>query len=284
MSFSVLLAAAAASASPNAETCTGRVLDYAAWKEAPGQKWDYDLSGPDGKARLTIIGAEHSRTQSHPQFARIATAFAEAAPTLALFEGPDRGVGADEAATIANMGESGLVRFLAAKSGAKTRSLELPPPDQVKALLATFPADQVMLFFILREAARLRDREGKSGAALDEAVAAMLAKVGPMASAMGLSEPLTDLPALDSAARKYWPERDWRTFPASWFSPGADDKATGGIFLGAINRADSSNRDRHMYDLIATAVRGGERVFVVVGRNHVPMIAPALDCALRTSG
>lgn len=284
MSLTVLLAAAAASASPNADTCTGRVLDYATWKEASDQKWDYAAPGPDGKALLTIIGAEHSRIQSHPQFARIGRAFAEAAPTLALFEGPDRGIGPDEAATIANMGESGMVRFLAGRSGAKTRSLEPSPPDQVKALLANFPADQVMLFFILREAARLREREGKTGTALDEAVSAMLAKVGPMASAIGLSEPLTDLAALDSAARKYWPERDWRSFPASWFSPGADDKATGGIFLGAINRADSSNRDRHMYDLIAGAVRGGERVFVVVGRNHVPMIAPALDCALRTSG
>src|SRR5687768_16558299 len=278
-----LLALLAAAAAPQpADACAAQVLDYAAWTEAPGQAWDYALSGPDGKARVTIIGAEHSRDVSHPQFARIATAFAETAPSLALFEGPDRGVGADEAATIANMGESGLVRFLAAKNGAQVRSLELSPPDQVKALLATFPADQVMLFFILRETARMRDREGKAGAALDEAVSAMLRKVGPMASAMGLAEPLTDLPALDSAARKYWPDREWRTFPSNWFSPGADDRKTGGIFLGAINRADSANRDRHLFGLITSAAKAGEKVFVVVGRNHVPMIAPALDCALKS--
>ena len=281
MSFAIFLAAAAV-ASPPADTCAARVLDYATWKEAPGQVWDYSLAGPGGEKRLTIIGAEHSRTQTHPQFARIDAAFAEASPTLALFEGPDRGVGADEAATIANMGESGLVRFLAGKNGAQVRSLEISPPDQVKALLATFPADQVMLFFILRETARIRDREGKAGAALDEAVSAMLRKVGPMASAMGLAEPLTTLPALDTAARKYWPDRDWRSFPSSWFSPATDDKKTGGVFLGAINRADSANRDRHMFGLITSAVKAGEKVFVVVGRNHVPMIAPALDCALKS--
>lgn len=263
----------AASGTQPADQCSAKVVDYADWKEAPGQVWDYDLPG------LTIIGAEHSRTPSHPQFARIAGAFAESKPSLAFYEGPDRGVGADEAATIAAMGESGLIRYLAGRNGAQARSLEPSPPDQVKALLATFPADQIMLFFILRETARMRDREGLSGAALDASVSTMLQKVGPMASAMGLSEPLTDLPALDAAARKYWPERDWRSLPGSWFSPGADDKATGGIFLGAINRADSAFRDRHMFALISAAVTAGERVFVVVGRNHVPMIAPALDCA-----
>jgi hypothetical protein len=109
----------------------------------------------------------------------------------------------------------------------------------------------------------------------------MLRKMGPMASAMGLSEPFADLPALDAAARKYWPNRDWRTLPADWFSPSADDKTTGGVFLGAINRADSANRDRHMFGLISDAVKSDEQVFVVVGRNHVPMIAPALDCGLK---
>ena len=282
MSLSMLIAAAAAAAPQPADSCNLRVLDYAAWREAPGQVWDYALSGGDGNPSLTMIGAEHSRDRSHPQVARIGAAFAATAPTLVFYEGPDRGVGADEAETIANMGESGLVRFLAGKSGAQVRSLELSPPDQVKALLAAFPADQVMLFFVLRETARMRDREGKSGAALDEAVSAMLGKMAPMAAAMGLSQPLGDLPALDSAARKYWPDRDWRTLPANWFSPGADDKATGGIFLGAINRADSANRDRHMFGLISGAVKSGEKVFVVVGRNHVPMIAPALDCALRS--
>ncbi len=281
MILSAWLAAAAAAAQP-ASACEPRILDYASWREARGQSWDYSLPAQDGRPRLVIIGAEHRRDASHPQFARIARAFAEGKPTMALYEGPDRGVAADEAAAIASGGESGLVRYLAGRAVIPARSLEPSPPEQVRALLASFPPDQVMLFFILRETARIRDREGKSGADLDEAVAAMLKKVEPMAAAMGLAEPISDLAALDSAARKYWPERDWRTLPAGWFSPAADDKATGGVFLGAINRADSSYRDRYMFASIENAVRSGERVLVVVGRNHVPMIAPALDCAFGT--
>lgn len=37
----------------------------------------------------------------------------------------------------------------------------------------------------------------------------------------------------------------------------------------------------HMVAVLAEAVREGERAFAVVGRNHVPMQAPALRCALQ---
>ena len=148
-------------------------------------------------------------------------------------------------------------------------------------LLAAHPIDQVNLFFVLREAARLRDREGAVGQALDRAVGTLIARSSEMARSGGLSLPVTDLASLDSSVRRYWPDRDWRALPADWFSPAAEDAATGGLFLGAINRTDSMNRDRHMVRQLAAAARRGLRVFVVVGRNHVPMQAPALDCALR---
>ncbi len=35
-----------------------------------------------------------------------------------------------------------------------------------------------------------------------------------------------------------------------------------------------------MLEVISDAVLDGGRVFAVVGRNHVPMKAPALRCAL----
>lgn len=251
------------------------VPDYAAWRETPGQSWDFAWPAA-GERRLTIIGAEHLRDPANAQFRRIADAFAAAKPSLVFFEGPDRGVRAEGESTIRETGESGYVRFLATSAGIPARSLEPSPPAQMKALLAQFPPDQVLLFFVLRESARLRDREGKSGPALDSAVSALLAKI----AALGAPLPFRDVPGLESAAKGYWPARDWRSLPAAWFSPLADDKATGGVFLGAINRADSNNRNRHMAALFADAVGKGERPFVVVGRNHVPMLAPALRCRL----
>ena len=276
----MLLAAAAAQQAGGG--CEARVLDYARWREAPGQQWDYRWSGPADKA-LTILGAQHLRDPADPQFAHIARAFAEARPTLAFFEGPDRGVAQDAGETIRSRGESGYLRFLAAQAGIAARSLEPSPGQQLAMLLAAHPLDQVNLFFILREAIRLRDREGQSGAALDQAVSQLIARSAQMAAGARLVLPVTDLATLDAAVRRYWPDRDWRTLPAQWISPGADDARTGGVFLGAINRSDSMNRDRHMVRQLVEATRAGNRVFVVVGRNHVPMQAPALDCALRAA-
>jgi len=278
MSLIVSAAAVAALAQPALDACFARMPDYAAWREAPDQVWDYRWSGETGA--VTILGCEHLRDPAHPQFARFAAAFAEAQPTLALFEGPDRGVDGSEEATIRNMGESGQLRFLARAAGVPVRSLEPSPGQQIGMLLAEHPIDRVLLFFTLREAARLRDREGATGAGLDASVGALLQRVAELGGGAGLRLPFTDVPGLERAAARYWPGRDWRTIPANWFSPGADDAETGGAFLGAINRADSTNRNRYMVQEIATAARRGERVFVIVGRSHVPIQAPALDCAL----
>ena len=245
------------------------VLDYGSWKPSAATEWDF-RSHP-----VTVIGAEHSRDPLHEQFGRIASAFERAKPTLLLFEGPDRGIAGSRDETIRSGGESAFARLLAKGAGIPARSLEPSPGDQLKALAGSFPQDQVMLFFVLREAARLRDREHLSGGKLDAAVSSLLqraAGMGPM--------PFTDLTGLDQAFRRHWPARDWRTVEARWFDPLADDTATGGKFFAAINRSNSTNRNRHLMKLLTDAAGKGERVFVVVGRNHVPMIAPALKCRL----
>ena len=278
----MFIAAMAAAQAP-ADSCQARVLDYSGWAEAPGQSWDYHWSS-EGSGALTIFGAEHQRDPAHPQFARIAAAYAEAAPDLIFFEGPDRGIADNPEETIRTRGESGYARFLATRGEADIRSLEPSPGEQMAMLLAAHPLDQVNLFFVLREAARLRDREGRNGTALYEAVATLIGRSVEMAGRAGVTLPVTDLASLETLARRYWPDRDWRALPGDWFSPGADDTRTGGQFLGAINRTDSMNRDRHMVRQLVEAVRSGRRVFAVVGRNHVPMQAPALDCALRGQG
>lgn len=50
--------------------------------------------------------------------------------------------------------------------------------------------------------------------------------------------------------------------------------------MAAINAASSEARDVHMYRALARAALSGEKVFAVVGRNHVPMQAEALRCAI----
>lgn len=276
--LAALLAALLTQADPIA-ACERRLLPYEGWTETPDTVWSLDLPAASG-GRLVYLGAEHSRDPAHEQFARIEAAFVESQPTVVFYEGPDRGVGAAAADTIATRGESGYVRLLAASTGATVRGLEPGPIDLIRDLTASHPTDQVFLFFILREVARMRDREGLSGAALDVAAARLIERAAGMAESAGIAAPFSDLAGLEAAYTHYWPATDWRAVAPAWFDPMADDARTGGRFMAALNRASSAARNRHMYRLLAETTRSGERVFAVVGRNHVPMQAEALRCAL----
>lgn len=279
--FAILAASAVLAADPIA-TCESRLLSYTGWRETPDTVWSLDLPSRSG-GRLTYVGARHSRDPADPQFAGIEAAFREAQPTAAFYEGPDRGVGADGPDTIKTRGESGYVRWLAAEGGVRIAPLEPSPVDQFQALSERFPADQVELFFVLREAARLRDREHLDSEALEPAVGALLSRLAGMTVAAGVELPFTDVDGLRAAYQTYWTDgSDWRAAPSAWFDPTADDAKTGGRFMAAINAASSEVRDVHMYRTLARAARSGDKVFAVVGRNHVPMQAEALRCALAT--
>lgn len=239
---------------------------------------------PEGSFRLRLdstvgaldyVGARHSTDPADPQFAAIEAAWRGVGPTVAFYEGPLRPGAETAEATIRQTGESGFVRWMAARDSVPVARLEPPPGPEFGAVAEAVGPEPAALFFVLREAVRLRDRAGATGAALDEAVTGLLRQAAPL----GL--PLSDLGALDTAyARHFDTPADWRDAPAAWFDPGADDGATGGRFMAEANRTSSTFRDRHMATVLAQSVLQGERVFAVVGRDHVPAQAPAIRCLL----
>jgi hypothetical protein len=259
------------------ETCEAKLVRYEDWVEAPDTAWALDLSRAPG--HLVYIGVEHSRDAEDRQFAMIEQTFAQARPTIVFYEGPDRGIGADGRDTIRTRGESGFVRWLASEAGVPVRTLEPSPIDLFRGLSADYPADQVELFFVLREAARLRDREHVSGPALTSAVGALLSRLQSLVGETTL--PFATVSGLETAYASYWNAGpDWRSVPAAWFDPNADDAKTGGRFMAKLNAASSERRNVYMYRALATAALAGERVYAAVGRNHVPMQASALRCAI----
>lgn len=276
----LLLAAgvAAGGAQPaRVEACLDRIVPHADWVADPDSTWSIAIEGPEGGA-LRYLGAKHVTDPADPQFAAIAAAWDSLRPTRAFFEGPDRGIAGEAEATIEAYGESGYVRFLAARDGIPVSTLEPSPMDEAAHLYDRFPEDRVALFYLLREASRLRERRGMDGPAIEAAVAELIAR----ADAMGLLRgEIRSVEALERAYEGYWddPEQWWRA-PAKWFDPMRPSRETGGIFTNGINAASSGFRDRRMAALLAGDVLDGERVFAVVGRNHVPLQAPALACAV----
>lgn len=259
------------------EACEDEVRSHADWLAEPDSTWSLSIETDRGSG-LRYVGARHATDPSDAQFAGIATAWEETRPTRAFFEGPDRGIAATAEETIDRFGESGYVRFLAARDSIPVSTLEPSPLEEAKYLRQRFPDDQIALFYLLREASRLRERKGLDGTAIEAAISELLSRAKEMELLRG---EVTTVEALERAYRRYWSEpARWWMAPAAWFDPLKTSEETGGIFTNEVNRAASAFRDRHMARALVEAVGSGERVFAVVGRNHVPLQAPAIACAL----
>ena len=262
----------------NSALCDGRLIAYGDWPKVQTPNFLLDISSSGG--RLYYFGAEHSSDPANLQFSEIEKAWKSVKPTIAFYEGPNRPVASTAEETIRQAGESGFVRFLAARDNLRFISLEPPPEEEAAHIRKSYTAEQVMLFYVLRETARLRERRKLSEEELKKAVAQMLERASKM---KGFEGTITNLSALDAAYRKYWSDpTEWWQAPQRWFDPGRTSAETGGKFTNEINRGSSQYRDLHMYRLLAKAVLEGNRVFAVVGRNHVPMQEQALRCALQS--
>lgn len=223
---------------------------------------------------LHAFGVRHSDDPADPQFAAIEEAYRSFRPTVVFYEGPARPTPEMADETIRTYGESGYARWLAARDGVPVARLEPNPADEFHAVAEALGPEQAALFFVLREAARLRDRKGLEGDSLRGAVLDLLGRAAPL----GL--PITTLDELGAAyGRHFGTPADWADVPGAWFDPRADDTETGGVFMAAANRASSEARNRHMARVVGEAMVAGGRAFVVVGGHHVPKLAPALRCA-----
>lgn len=259
--------------------CSEKIVPYADWPKVKDPAFSLDVSGKTGGGRLYYFGAEHATDPAHAQFAEIERAWNALKPTVAYYEGPNRPVAETKDETIKQAGESGFVRFLAKRDGVPFVSLEPSPVEEAAHVSRQFTPEQVMLFYVLRETARLRERRKLPEAELKAAVAQLVERASKM---KGFEGAFTDVAGLETAYRKYWTTpANWWEVPQAWFDPGKSSKETGGIFTNDINTMSSEYRDLHMYRSLAGATLEGKRVFAVVGRNHVPMQTPALRCAIR---
>lgn len=173
-------------------------------------------------------------------------------------------------------GESGFVRWLAARDGVPLGRLEAEPNDETEFLLQQFTAEQVGLFFTLREAARLRERRKMGEVKIARSIDQLLQR----AAAMGLGAILFRTWAdVALAYGRYWKEpAQWWQTPSRWFDPMAKSVETSSAFTNEVNARSSGFRNITMVERLSTSAREGKKVFAVVGRDHVSHQADALRC------
>lgn len=142
--------------------CSRKLIRYAVWDRETNPIRRLELTSP-AKGRFYYFPAGHSSDPADPQFREIEIAWNKVKPNIAFYEGPNRPIATTRDETIQQAGESGFVRFLATRDGVEIARLEPSPQEEANFILQKFSAEQVKLFYVLREAARLRERRKLPG-------------------------------------------------------------------------------------------------------------------------
>lgn len=259
------------------QACSSGIVHYQDRNRARDRNYILDLSAPP-RGRLLYIGVIHTFDPGHSQFSDLEKAWDRFQPTIAFFEGADTSVGTSRDHSIKSGGEPGLVRYLAARDNIPALSLEPSRQAEVYYVLRKFSAEQVKLFYVLRQTAQLRTRTRISIPELKARLPGMLRQ---WSGVTGLHNVITTVEEFDAACKRYWRNIDWWDASIDWFNPLKSSSQTGGVFLNEINQESSHYRNLHMYTLLAKATLEGKTVFVAVGREHIPMQEEALRCALK---
>ncbi|HOI28643.1 MAG TPA: hypothetical protein PLZ15_02700 [Melioribacteraceae bacterium] len=255
--------------------CKDQILDYRDFIETDSTKWCLTLS-KDDRIALFYFGAIHSKDPSNIQFNEIEKAWSREKFDIALYEGPNRGIFSTKEETIEKLGESGFLRFLASRDSVEVLSLEPDPIKEINYLLDYFPIEKIKLFFLLREAQRVRESFNWEEVQIKSHIENVLTKANSLPV---LNNTVLNIRDIENSFIKYWGTGiKWWEAPSNWFDPLQASEKTGGIFTNDINRYSSNYRNTHMFDLITSFFHKNKRVFAIVGRNHIPMQSKALKC------
>jgi hypothetical protein len=233
--------------------------------------WERSAQGK----HLAVIGTRHTRRLDSPMFDRMETIFARVRPQLLLHESEvsEGLLTAPRAQAIASGADLGFAVYLAGRYGATVRSGDAPDRLQFAALLACYPAEDVLVFFT---AQRL------IGSVRRPNVAAAQDEYPRFYAGYLLAQGLP--------GRPHW--RTWDGFLAAY------QRVVGRRFtsrrwnpdllnpirdIGRLNRMArtlDTFRDRHLLAAIRRAMRDNDRVVVVFGGWHVLALEPLLGDTL----
>lgn len=225
---------------------------------------------------LFFYGADHSNDPTHPQFAEISKKWDEFRPTYAIHENQEVKIAKDIKTTVQKYREAGLLRFFAKRDNVNYRSGEATSSKKVGWLKWHFDARKVEMFYILRTAQHQRDRNKKNKNQIKKY---FNDEFYPLLKERKLSFEIDSFSEIQKEYSKYWKSpKEWWQAKESWFSPLQKSIETGGVFTNEINSEESWFRNRILFHYIAKKMLEGEKVFVVFGAHHVPVLEPALEC------
>jgi hypothetical protein len=230
--------------------------------------WPYVLE----IGNLYYFGAEHAYDPAHPQNAKIEAAWEAFKPDIAFTEGGSPPLEKTKEEAIRKAGESGLVRFLAARDNVPVTTLDPTRAEEVAVLSSRFTREQIKLWFLVRAAAQFaaRNPREKIDAEMERILAIYAGTSGLNGSPRNVAE------IEETFARLLPGHGDYRDAKLAWFDPVRTD-----TFFNEMSRAGSHYRDQFVVDRLVGHVKAGRRVLAVMGGSHVVMQEAALRSRLR---
>jgi hypothetical protein len=218
---------------------------------------------------ITYFGVVNSQDAKHEQYAQLRQVFASYKPTLVVVEKPDLGPASPEATTIESQGAAGYARLLARQYQVPTERLD-DPTAEYAYLQTKVDAEQLKLYYLLREARRFRQRTGASPALTAKAMQQLIAQSTYFLP--GTEHVMQSVAELATAFRKYCPDGgQWWDAPAAYFCPQAAVALyPSGSFNYTLGSAISEYRDQHVYSKLAARAEAGERILVVTSCDQLP--------------
>lgn len=220
-----------------------------------------------GGGSVTYFEAQPSHEAQHEQFAQLRQAFATTKPTLVLYQWLHNDLDSTETATIARLGVSGYVSFLAQQQQVPGRRFA-DCVAEYEYLQARTEAAPLKLYYLLREVQRWRARTGatKAGTRL-----AMQYFIDHSAYFLpGTEQAIRTLPELETAYRQYGPPgTKWWELPARYFQPDAPASQTGPV-LAALNQTLGEYRTQLLQRLATAPAQTGQRILVVTEPGYLP--------------
>lgn len=202
---------------------------------------------------MYLFGAHHTRDPRDPQLTQMARAWRQFKPTVALYEGRQRGFfNSTVLEPLSGRTEAEAVQQLAHRDGVRLYCLEPRYEDEVAGLLERWSPEQVALYFTTRV------YWGESGGKTDDDLALHLLR--KRTDVEGLRGSITTVEQLDDVwARELASHGDWRTL----------QREPKDSWLEQISHDSRRLRGEHLVRTMLDLTKQGERVFVVVGSGHV---------------
>jgi hypothetical protein len=239
------------------------------WEEylKKSKKIPYILELETRKGSLVYYGSIHRFDPRYPQFADIEKRWKEFKPTLALCEGCIWPLEDSRKHAISLYGEGGLMRFLADKNRIPIQCIDPGMDKEAMHLIRFFSADNIKLYYILRQALinRSRNKDIKN----TNYVRHILRQLSNLKGFKGNPSTFDEF---ECTVYKMLPNlTQWQSIPCSSFYSNSPEN-----FLAKIHLKLNEYRDQHMIRILLNELKKGKRVFAVVGRSHVIKQEPVL--------